>query len=326
MKLGSNFWLAILLILILFLLYRFVNKDSLIQAINFNLPPREAGLLSAMVLGNKDGLEKDFYEMLKNTGLVHIVVVSGTNVMLLAGLAIESLAGFFGRKKTIIFGLVLIWAYTGLVDFQIPIVRATLMISIFYLAQILGRKFNLSRALILTVTIMVATDWTMILGASFWLSLVAFVAVILNKRNVGTHCNAFLQIKNDFMMTLWVSLFITPILALVFGQISLIGPITNVMILGVVEIITLFGFLGSIMGIFIHVLGKILLWLIYPLLKYFIFIVDLWSGMGWISVGIKFNWFLLIGWYLILVYFLISRYQFFCSSQSVAGLKLAKKL
>lgn len=316
----------LLLILVLCLLYFFVNKENLTQTINFNLPPREAGLLTGMVLGDKTGMEKDFYQILQKTGLVHIVVASGTNVMLIAGVLIEGLAWILGRKKAIIFGLILIWSYAGLVDFQIPIVRATLMISIFYWAQILGRKFNLTRALVLTIAIMVAADWTMVLGVSFWLSFVAFVAINIKWREQGRHAGLPVQILNDFKNTLWVSLFITPILALVFGQISLIGVVANAMVLGVVEIITLIGGFGSLVGVFIPVLGKIFLWLIYPLLKYFVLMVDWWGEIKWISLEIRFNFLMMIGWYMVLIYFLISRYQIFCSNQSVSGLKLAKNL
>jgi competence protein ComEC len=88
----------------------FVNKDSLMGVIYQNLPPLEAGLLGGMLLGDETGFEKEFWSLLKNSGLVHLVVVSGTNMMLVFGGLVENLAKILGRKKAIGVGfLIALW-------------------------------------------------------------------------------------------------------------------------------------------------------------------------------------------------------------------------
>jgi hypothetical protein len=90
-------WIVVVLGVIL--IYKFVKGDSLIEVIRRSLPPEEAGVLGGIILGDKSGFSKDFYQYLKDSGLVHLVVVSGSNVMLLVGGVIETMAGGFGTEK-----------------------------------------------------------------------------------------------------------------------------------------------------------------------------------------------------------------------------------
>ena len=267
----------ILVFILFFLMYKFIDKEGLIRVIDQSLPPREAGLLNGMLLGDKRGFEKNFYSNLKRTGIVHVVVVSGSNVILIAGGLIENLAKFLGRKGAIILSLVSIWAYSMMVGWEAPVVRAVLLISIFYWAQLIGRKFSWKRSLGLAVIIMVLANWRVVTSVSFWLSLTAFVAVTIKPR----------KLRGDFLKTFWVSLWVTPILAFCFGEISIVAPLVNALVLFLTETVTIVGGLGAILGLFWPFLGRVLLLLIYPLLKYFIFLVDELGKWAWISIKIR---------------------------------------
>ncbi|MFA5532628.1 MAG: ComEC/Rec2 family competence protein [Candidatus Shapirobacteria bacterium] len=292
-------WIGVILIGLL--MYKFVKKDSLIYVIYQSLPGREAGLLGGMLLGEKAGFDKDFWNQLQNSGLIHIVVVSGTNLMLVFSNVIENLAKILGRKLAIGLGSLIALGYVGMVGWQIPVVRALILISSKYWAQMLGRRYNAVRGLILSVLIIVLAWPQSLIEISFWLSFSAFIGVISSpwKGVWGTSC--------------WVSLWVSPVLAMGFGRINLVGPISNVLILLIVEIVTLVGFLGSIIGVFIPILGKIVLWLIWPLLKYFNFVATMIGGWGWVNLEVNFNWLMLFGWYLILIWILlkIKNYSFF---------------
>ena len=279
-------WLVVFLVVIL--MYRFIKGDSLIGVIRRSLPPEEAGVLGGIMLGDKSGFSKDFYQYLKDSGLVHLVVVSGSNVMLLVGGVIELISGFLGRKKTIAGGLILGWGYAGMVGWEIPVVRAMLLMSFLYLAQLYGRKYNLYRALPLAIGIMVVGETGVLTSVSFWLSVTAFLGLIMA--------------KNKWLINIFVGLWITPVLAMVFGKISLISPVSNLLVSGLVEAATLVGAIGTMVGMINFTLGKVILWLTYPILKYLVMVVKMTGGGAWATVGMSFNWWLLAGWYLILGY------------------------
>lgn len=273
-----------------FMMYRFVKRDSLIYVVNQSLPGTEAGLLNGMLWGDKTGFSKDFYNQLKNSGLVHLVVVSGSNIILVFKGLVENLAKLIGRKKAIGLGFVIVLGYLDVVGWEIPVVRAMILVSVMYWAQILGRKYNLVRGLILSGLI-ITLAWPGSLGeVSFWLSFMAFIGVVT--------C----PWKNILVSSFWISLWISPIMGLFFGKVNLIGPISNMLVILVVETVTVVGFMGTFLGLVIPVLGKVVLWSIWPLLKYFSVVVEMIGSWGWVNVEVKFNNLILLGWYVILIW------------------------
>ena len=281
-------WWWLLIFGVWFLIYKFIKRSEMIVAIERALPLREAGLLAGMVWGERGGIRGDLYKMLINTGLVHMVVVSGANLTIVGKNLIEVLAKYIGRRMAIIWGGGVILIYVNLVGWQIPVIRALLFLGIYYLAQILGRRFRTDRGLFLVGLMMVLADFGVLSDVSFWLSMMAFLGVIVS-RDEGV-----------FKNTLWVSLLVLPILSLKFGTISLLTPISNLAVLFLVEILTIMGFVGSILSLWWQFLGKIILGSCYPLLRYLIEVVE---GVGKWKVGVvnfQFNWWMLAGWYLII--------------------------
>jgi len=280
-------WFSILVGL---LMYKFINRDILIGVIYKNLPPTEAGLLNGILWGDNSGFSKDFYNQLKNSGLVHLVVVSGTNMMLVFGGLVENLAKILGRKNAIGVGFLVALGYLEIVGWEIPIVRALILVSVMYWAQILGRKYDLFRGLMLSVLIIVLA-WPRSLGeVSFWLSFGAFVGVATSPW------------KGILKSSFWISLWISPIMGLFFGKINLISPISNLLVIMTVEVVTIIGFVGSIVGVVVPILGKLILWSIWPLLKYFTVVAGMIGNWRWVSININFNILIVFGWYLILIW------------------------
>ena len=251
--------------------------------------------MAGMVFGDQNNFDKNMITNFRDSGVIHIMVVSGTNIILVFRGLVERLASWMGRKKAIIFGFGMILIYMNWVGFEIPAVRAFLLMSLFYWAQLLGRKFDLGRAIILIILIMVLADYRVFFSASFYLSFVAFGAVVLNFQKER-------KWWSDLWNSFWVSLWLLPILVMLFGKMSLVAPITNFLILFLIEIITILGIFGGVLGLVIPIFGKIILWLSFPLLKYILLIVGGLGSLKWASVEIKFNWIWLIGWYLMLIY------------------------
>ena len=124
-------------------------KNYFVEVILQYLPNVQASMLVAMLLGDVSGVSKTFYNQMVVTGLIHILVVSGSNLMIVVKGLIELLAQWIGRKRSIIFGIMVGWFYVGLVGWQIPAVRAVVMVTVMYFGQFLGRKVDLVRMLIL---------------------------------------------------------------------------------------------------------------------------------------------------------------------------------
>ncbi|HWS48913.1 MAG TPA: ComEC/Rec2 family competence protein [Candidatus Methanoperedens sp.] len=267
--------------------YLCIKKDDLLNVIQSSLPPREAALLMGMVWGEDELLSSDMYRMLVNSGLIHIVVVSGANLMILGKALIENLAKYFGRKVAIVGGGGILLIYVNLVGWEIPVVRAILFLGIYYWSQLLGRRFNMTRSFFVVGLVMILADYKILGNVSFWLSMLAFTAIILNRKS-GVLQN-----------TIWVNIFVLPVISIYFGKISFLTVVSNLMVLFLVEILTIMGFLGSVIGLLCFKLGSLIIVFSYPLLRYFIEVVEYMGGIGGVF-DFKFNWWLLTGWYLLI--------------------------
>lgn len=272
----------------LFLIYLavFINQMDLINYINGVLPPREAALAAGMILGDKTGFDKSLNMDLKNSGLMHLVVISGANLMILMTVTINGLCGLINRKIAIIIGILLTWIFVGMVGWQVSILRAVLMVSLVYWGQLLGRKFSITRNIIFVFLLMVLIDYQFLTDVSFWLSFTAYLGVVSGKGKWSV---------------IWVALWTMPVMAIYFGKVSLISPITNILVLGLSELVTVFGMVGTMVGQFFSVLGTGILLLIMPLLKYFLYVVKIFGEIKWATMEVNFNIWMLIGWYMILV-------------------------
>ena len=284
------------------LLYKFVLKNNLIYVINQSLPNKEASLLRGMVLGYQD-FDRQFYASLRNVGLVHLVVASGANVALISGMVIEKVAWVLGRKRAIVWGLFLIWGYASMVEWEAPIVRAVILVTIYYMAQIIGRKYSILRGLILAVAIMLAANLEYVRRVGFWLSIIAFGAIALRSES-KENSNILIE---DLKTTLWVSLWISPILAMVFGEFSLVGPLVNAFSLFLVQYVTVVGAVGALLGLIWPIGGRLVLMLSYPLLKYLVMVSEGVAGITGVVMKISFNWYFLVGWYMVLGGLLLKR-------------------
>lgn len=58
-------------------------RGSIITVVQNSLPEPQASLLLGMIMGVKSSFPSDFYEALRVTGTLHVVVVSGYNISVL---------------------------------------------------------------------------------------------------------------------------------------------------------------------------------------------------------------------------------------------------
>lgn len=247
-------------------------RERIIHFYQKSLPVRHAGLVTGVVLGSSEGLDTQFWEKLKISGTVHVVVASGMNVSIVAKFLISIFAIILPRRKAIPFALLGIWSYSVLSGFDAPIIRASIMGSIAFVAQELGRMYYAGRALIITAVLMVfiKPEWAIDLG--FILSFVATASILLIEepvRNLFKKVPSFL--RSDLSATLSAQIGVTPILYASFGQFNILSPLYNVAVLWTIPIITLIGMISGIVSLLFVPLGQLILFLAYPFTSWFIF-------------------------------------------------------
>lgn len=252
------------------------------------LPSTHAGLLSGMVLGTKNSLENSFFDRLKQTGTLHVVVASGTNVSIVAGVILAILIPWVNRRLAVGITLLFIWVYVFFIGWQAPIARAGVMGSMGLLGQGLGREAGGIRALVLSgaVLLMINPLWLFDLG--FELSFLATFGVIYLSPKIISFLSCVSYFKKapsaflgDLGTSLGAQVMVAPLLAFRLGTFSWIAPLVNALVLWTVApimmggmVLAIFAFLGRIGAGF----GQLLAWFLYLPLEYFVQIVRLFGN------------------------------------------------
>ena len=113
-------------------------RSRISQNISQLLPAREATLIVGTVLG-VDDIERQFRDQLIKTGTIHVVVVSGQNLMIVASVFL-TLGKYLGKRFSLFLALFVSLLYAALTGFEPPVVRATLMVAAATLAVYFGRE------------------------------------------------------------------------------------------------------------------------------------------------------------------------------------------
>lgn len=200
------------------------------------------------------------------------------NVSLVANFLIGFLILFLPRRRAIPIALVGIWTYALISGFDAPIVRASVMGSLTFLAVETGRISQSLRTLFITAVILLFIKPIWITDLGFWLSTIATTSIIIFSPKVNK-IFSFLPkiIKEDWVTTLSAQIGVVPILYYYFGQFNVLSPFINVVVLWTIVPITIIGMIAGITGTIFEPLGKLLLYLCYPLTSWFLFVVNVFT-------------------------------------------------
>ncbi len=276
-------------------------RHSLLRIIS---PPEEA-ILGAMILGDKQSLSLDLKDKLNRIGLRHIVAISGMHIIIIIT-GLSEILILFGlwRNQAFYFALIGIIIFILMIGAPPSAVRAGLMGILCLLAQKLGRLNQAWRSVIfVAVVILIFNPLLLKYDVGFQLSFAAVLGIIYFKPWFDKILLSRFHSKILTLLSMSLAAQITtlPILIYNFSKISLVAPLTNILVVGFLPIVMGFGFLGAFFGIFWTLLGQIFVWPSSLLLNYIMKIVDFFSSLSLASLEIKnIHWLWLAVYYLFL--------------------------
>ncbi len=273
--------------------------NPFIPLIQSYLPEPEASLLIGMLFGKTQGFSKDFYQALIATGTIHVVALSGTNISILTGV-ISRISYPLGRRLSSLVSLFIIVGFILFVGPSPTIIRAGLMAGLSLTAVYFGRQSSALLSLFITALIMIFFSPEIIKDISFQLSFLATLGIItlgpkpiVIKPSTSFLKNITSELKisfiTNFKITLAAQVATLPIIIFSFGRVSLISPITNLMIGWAVTPIMILGLAVCLSGIFVFQLGQIIAWFVYIFLHYFVRVVELTSKIPFANLIFEVN-------------------------------------
>jgi competence protein ComEC len=154
---------------------RAVGEDALWKYI----APRNAGLAAAMFLGLRDELDAEQLDAFRETGTVHLLVISGLNVGILAGCILLAFrSGWLSDRTAIALVAAVTVLYTLATGAQPPVVRATVLVLVFCVAKLTGRQGIAFNSLAAAALIVLAINPIELFRPGTQLSFLAVAALI----------------------------------------------------------------------------------------------------------------------------------------------------
>lgn len=282
-------------------------KQKLRGSIRKNYSPPQSLILEGTVLGDNGVMSQDLKNKLNITGLRHIIAVSGTHVVILSSIVMSLLLALgFWRGQAFYIAIIFICFYIALTGLPASGVRAGIMGGLYLLAQKLGRQSMGSRVIASAGAIMLLINPLLLFyDVGFQLSFLAVMGLIYLEPFIKDFLKIFTKKKAENLIsiistTFAAQIFTLPIMVYNFGNISLVSPITNLLVLPIVSGLMIFGFLSSILGVASQFLGWIVSIPCWFLLTYFVKIIDFFSQPWALKTIENVHWIWLVISYLVL--------------------------
>lgn len=218
-------------------------RRKIISSIRIMLPDGCSEIICGVLLGNKQGLDENIINNFKTIGISHILSVSGLHVSIIGQSLFIFLILFKIPKKIAAIlssiGIIIIMMITGLPP---SVVRAGIMYILYFISMVFDRKSDSLNSLGLAVLIitlinpMAAGDIGLLLSFTSTLGLIILNPKIFNWLDQKTSDLTFIPNKimkglnATLSTTISATLFTLPLSLMIFGEISLISPIANLLI------------------------------------------------------------------------------------------------
>lgn len=267
----------------------FTIKQSWLSSIERLLPEPHVSLLGGLVVGEKQSLGDELEDNFRKTGIIHIVVLSGYNVTIVAE-AIMRFFSFLPRALGMSLGAFSIVLFAIMTGASATIVRASIMALLVVLARATGRTNDITRALFLAGFFMVFHNPKIVLyDPSFQLSFLATLGLIYLAPQLERYFQFVptkWQLREFATATIATQVFVLPLLLYMMGEISLVALPVNLLILGLIPLTMLFGFLAGVFGFVSSILSFPFSVVSYFLLSYELSVVDIFSNIPFASISI----------------------------------------
>ena len=279
------------------------------------MPFPESELIAGIVLGIESRIPEYLQEAYRLTGTAHIIAISGFNITLLATSVSLLCNRIFPYRIGALISIVVIALYTLLVGAQPAVLRAALMGILAIPATLIGRKVIGVHALAIAAACMTLENPYILWDIGFQLSFCATFGILTFVDYFTEKVDRFLNriaapsrewllgiIKENVLTTLSAQIATLPILIKYFGQLPLIAPLVNMLILPLQPFLMEAGGIAVLLSMGCYPLGRIiglLTWIpaafndqIILLFAQIPATVTL-SGRGWYWISIAINIFLL---------------------------------
>jgi competence protein ComEC len=268
---------------------------------------RAMGIVAALVTGDQQAITRSDWDIFRATGVAHLMSISGLHITLFAWLAALLLRALWrssprlcltypAQHAGLIGGLLLAASYALFSGWGVPAQRTVLMLATVTLLSLSARRWPWPQLWLLTAAVVLLADPWALLQAGFWLSFVAVGVLFAGAGQQQDTPRTWKQRLAGLLREQWlITLALAPLTLLLFGQVSLVGLLANlVAIPWVTLVVTPLALLGMLWSPLWDVAAQTVQWLAavlhlmaaWPLATLSVAQAPLWAGIAGVLGGL----------------------------------------
>jgi competence protein ComEC len=206
--------------------------------------PRSAGVIAALLVGNQSAIARDDWQVFRDTGVAHLMAISGLHITLFAWLATRLVGSLWRRLAPVWPGLLLRWptplaaafgglalaaAYALLAGWGVPAQRTVFMLATVVVLRWRGLDWPWPQVWLWCLALVLALDPWAGLQPGFWLSFVAVMLLFASDPRGGGSKSPLQALRSLLREQVVMTLALAPLTLLLFGQVSVVGLLANLL-------------------------------------------------------------------------------------------------
>jgi competence protein ComEC len=216
-------------------------RGTLLDGLNELVPEPEAALGAGILLGVRSSIAPEINDAFATAGLTHVVAISGWNIAIVAALVmalvrpLERTRG--GKWTTALVAAATVGGYVLLTGASPSVVRAALMAGAMLVGRLGGSRAHATSALGLAALVMLLVAPSVLWDVGFQLSLLATAGLIWFGRGIEGRLRRWpAWLREPVALTLAAQLTTLPVILVNFERLSLVAPLSNVLVVPLVPL------------------------------------------------------------------------------------------
>jgi len=198
----------------------------------------ELSIAEALLIGYRDDLDKGLVQAYSNTGVVHIIAISGLHLAMIYGLLIALFSPFKTSRWLLILKPVVIitvlWGFTCIAGAAPSILRSAVMFTFIVLGESIGKRTNIYHSLAASAFVILLFNPFSLWDVGFQLSYAAVLSIVVFSKSIRN----WFYFENKLLNGLWqlnavtlsAQVFTLPILLYYFHQLPVLFITTNLVV------------------------------------------------------------------------------------------------
>jgi competence protein ComEC len=218
----------------------------------------ERALVGAMLLGDRRGIDPDQRRRLRDSGLLHIVAISGLHVGILVWMLFALLGRLrLGPRARLVLTVLLLLAFVPGVGARPSVLRAACAVSLLLLGRCLGREGDALNGLLVLAAFLAALGPGYLVQPSFQLTFLATIGILTLTRPLARALPLPAPLAAGVGVSVSAYLVTAPIVAWHFGRLAPAGLLSNLLAVPLCSIILGAGY-GAMLASNVLWLGQVL--------------------------------------------------------------------